>query len=497
MSSLTIQQVGKITMSVEREQIAFSHLADDLIDHICCMVEKEMENGLGFEEAFSKVITLIGPRSLKKVEEKALLLIDTKYRIMKTSMKVFALISLIAIAFGAIFKTMHWPGAGPLLALGFATLALVFYPSAIFVMKRENRIKGGNFIYLTALIGGMILIFGILFKLMHWPGAGIILLAGFVSIIGILIPSLLISKMKSVSDRKMKTTYLLGALFLMLILAGECCKFFHWPGAAIMLLVGSLSLSLIWLPLYAFYAFKESSFVKGGFIFLCIAMVFFNMYNMLLALNVSKDVLSDYVQPGVSYNTSAEAFETYNAALIQNIEQDSLADSSRVNQLQLLQNSSRDLCSFIEETKVKLIMETDLVSQAEADKVSQSHQLLINKAAFDIATLFMCGPDLDGKNGKGSELQQKIEQYRVLVSSMVSADKIEKDFIENLLSTNPPKPMDQDQTPNWVIYNFYHIPTIAVLNTLSRLKTNVLMVENTALKFIASQPTGTTNNSQN
>lgn len=485
MSSLTKQQVEKIKMGVEGEQIAFSHLADDLIDHISCMVEDEMGRGLDFETAYNKVYGQIGPKTLKGVEENTLLLIDTKYRIMKTSMKVFALIGLIGIAFGAIFKTMHWPGAGPLLALGFATLALLFYPSAIFVMKRENKIKGGNFIYLTALLGGITLMFGILFKLMHWPGASILLLAGFVSIIGILIPSLLISKMKSVSDRKMKTTYLLGAIFLMLILAGECCKFFHWPGAAIMLLVGSLSLSLIWLPLFAYYSFKNSSFVTGGFIFLCIAMVFFNLYNMLLALNVSKNVLSDYIQPGITYNTSIIAFNTYNEALIQDTRVNSNIDSTSLNKMKMIQQSSSELCDFIENIKVQFIMENDYVSIEEAKKICQSHNLLNNKAAFDLATFFMCGSQEDGKSGKGKELQHKIDQYRTLILSMVSTNKIENDFVEKLLSTKPTLLPNAEQNSDWVSYNFYHIPAIALLNTLSRLQNNILITENKALMLIA------------
>ncbi|MFH0893773.1 MAG: hypothetical protein V2A54_04995 [Bacteroidota bacterium] len=490
MSELVFSQVLQIQQDVEREQIGFSHLADDLIDHLCCMIEAEMQSGLSFEKAYEKVKKSIEPQGLKKIEEKTLLLIDKKYRIMKTTMKVFAMISLPIIAFGGLFKIMHWPGAGPMLLVGFALLGLVFYPSSIFVLKREAKIKGGDFIYITALIGGIILIFGVLFKLMHWPFAGPMLLIGFAIIIAVLIPSILISKISSAQNSKLKFVYSLGALFLILILGGLCCKFFHWPGAGPLLLVGSICLTLVWLPLYAFFTYKVSNYVKGSFIFICVALIFFNLFNMLLAMNVSKDVMNDYLQSGVTYNKGFKAFGKYNEAFVQKISADSTIKTEIKNKINEILISSEALCLSIDNIKIDLICQVDGIDKTEAAKIIENSALLRNKTNYDIPTFLLLG-DVNNENIDKTKpaylLEKNIVEFKTKLIDAVSKDPLQTEFIESILSTSLPKTVIPEEKLDWAMINFYHTPSLAVLNTLSRLQFNTRLAENSVIKFLASQ----------
>ncbi len=48
MQPLNKRQVDIIVADVERAKITLLHLADDLIDHICCEVESEMNQGKSF-----------------------------------------------------------------------------------------------------------------------------------------------------------------------------------------------------------------------------------------------------------------------------------------------------------------------------------------------------------------------------------------------------------------------------------------------------------------
>lgn len=487
MQRLTFNQVSQIQKLVESEQIGFSHLADDLIDHICCMIEDECGSGLSFDEAFQKIRLQIGDtRNIKKVEENTLLLIDKKYRIMKTTMKVFALISLIMIAFGSVFKMMHWPGAGIMFLLGFMLLALVFYPSAISVMKREYKIKGGGLIYPVALISGIALIIGILFKLQHYPGASILLLIGFFLFIFILIPAILISKTSIIQSKVLKWVNVIGAVSLVVILAGVCSKFFHWPGAAIELFVGSLMLSLIWLPLYAYYMFKESPFVKGGFIYLCIAIILFNLFNMLLALNVSRDVYKDYVQPSVTYIESTELIQQYNKTLINAMTTDSARDSAQVNKIARIHKSSSELVAFISNTKINLVALLDNIPKSDAKELSAKIYLLQNKFDSFIPTKILCGESGTGEDGTAYVIQLKIEAYRNLLLAEVKADNDETNFIMQLLSTSPVSIDENNQRASWVMYNFYNIPAIGSINALSGLEYKIVLAENSIISNLAS-----------
>ena len=489
MQGLTFNQVCQIERLVKSEQIAFSHLADDLIDHICCMIEAECESGLSFDDAFKKARLQIGDtNNIKKVEENTLLLIDKKYRNMKTTMKVFALISLIMVALASVFKVMHWPGAGVMFLLGFALLAFVFYPSAISVMRREYKIKGGGLIYPVALISGIALMIGILFKLQHYPGANILLLIGFVLFIFVLIPSLVVFKISTTESKAMRRTNIVGAASLAVILIGVCSKFFHWPGAAFELFVGSLTLSLVWLPLYTYHAFRESSFVKGGFIYLCMAVILFNLFNMLLALNISRSVYKDFVQPSITYNSGTDSFMKYNTSLITAASADSTADTAYVNSISKIHQSSKEIIAYIKTVKATLVSMLDEIPVSEAESMSDDYYLLQNKFDVVIPSKYFCGET--GNYGVGYNVQMKTESYRNLLLAAAGNDESEAEFIRQLLSTSSVS-MEESGDVSWVMYYFYNIPAIGALNTLSGLEYKVVLAENSMISHLTEDHTET------
>jgi hypothetical protein len=128
MFELTHKHLDLITADVSRADISYSHLKYDLIDHICCDLEKEMSEGLPFEKAYAMVKKRIGIRGLQQIQEDTLLLIDKKYRIMKNTMKTSGVIATILMAFGSLFKIEHWPGASIMLVLGFFFALCCFSP---------------------------------------------------------------------------------------------------------------------------------------------------------------------------------------------------------------------------------------------------------------------------------------------------------------------------------------------------------------------------------
>jgi hypothetical protein len=78
---------------------------------------------------------------------------------------------------GLLFKFMHWPGAGALLitSLGVIAIALLEYS----IHNRKSKSLTKNLIYPLL---GVVYVLGMLFKMMHWPGADIMLI---ISIIGL------------------------------------------------------------------------------------------------------------------------------------------------------------------------------------------------------------------------------------------------------------------------------------------------------------------------
>jgi len=129
MPELRLQHIDQIRGDITRQEITFSHLLEDLIDHVCCDVENEMQSGLNFSDAYQRVNQKMGPRRLKEIQEETLYLVDYKYRIMKNTMKISGVAGTIMFGFAALFKIQHWPGAGILMTLGALILVFVFLPS--------------------------------------------------------------------------------------------------------------------------------------------------------------------------------------------------------------------------------------------------------------------------------------------------------------------------------------------------------------------------------
>ena len=77
---LKLSEINLIKSDISRQRVSYSHLLDDLLDHVCCDVEHEMSSGLEFDQAYNKVKERIGFNRFKKIQEETLVLIDKNYK---------------------------------------------------------------------------------------------------------------------------------------------------------------------------------------------------------------------------------------------------------------------------------------------------------------------------------------------------------------------------------------------------------------------------------
>ena len=94
---------------------------------------------------------------------------------MKQYINISGIISIILICLGAIFKINHWPGASIMLVIGIFTLLVLFSPFALLNNFKANEKKGKAF-YFISYLTVFVVFTGALFKIMHWPGAGTLLI---------------------------------------------------------------------------------------------------------------------------------------------------------------------------------------------------------------------------------------------------------------------------------------------------------------------------------
>jgi len=90
-------------------------------------------------------------------------------------MKILRSIAIAGHLIGILFKTLHWPGANVIL-LSSGVLAIITLGALLFRKPGPLMVQ----LQLPAMLVGsvMAVVTGGLFKVMHWPGANILLLLG-------------------------------------------------------------------------------------------------------------------------------------------------------------------------------------------------------------------------------------------------------------------------------------------------------------------------------
>lgn len=174
MYCLTEQQIDRILNDIRARGVKTESLQLNLLDHICCIVERDLEPDGDFESFYQQTLKTFYKHELREIEEEAELLLTYKnYYTMKKAMIISGALSALLLTVGIFFKFMHWPGASINLVCGISMFSLVFLPLVFLLKVRENNVLRDRIIYALGTVAGMLFSMAILFKIMYWPGANI------------------------------------------------------------------------------------------------------------------------------------------------------------------------------------------------------------------------------------------------------------------------------------------------------------------------------------
>ena len=115
---------------------------------------------------------------------------------MKKILYLVGLLSTIFTFLGSFFKIMHWPGASVMIIMGAFSFAFIFIPLLIFIKFKEVSLLFDKFIYSIGITLGTILMVGFIFKLMLWPWATVLMLSSVLIFNFVYIPLYFISRFK-------------------------------------------------------------------------------------------------------------------------------------------------------------------------------------------------------------------------------------------------------------------------------------------------------------
>src|ERR1700741_49036 len=181
MYQISEQQIDFILNDICEGGVEMESLQQNLLDHICCIIENDLEANGDFESFYQTTIKTFYKDELWEIEEETLLLLIYKnYYAMKKVMIIIGSFSAAAMILGILFKFMWWPGASLFIILGISTSSLIFLP-LLFILKSRDRHQTRDKIILgLGVLAGILLSLSILFKVMHWPYAMVL---GYASVV--------------------------------------------------------------------------------------------------------------------------------------------------------------------------------------------------------------------------------------------------------------------------------------------------------------------------
>lgn len=132
---------------------------------------------------------------------------------------------------------------------------------------------------LTAIVVAVLMLAGVYFKTMHWPGANVIMISG--TFISALLFISLIVRIPSVFETVIeKVSFVIGSSTLFLAFLAFLFKMVHWPGAAKLIWLADLGILLTTI-IFLVDAFLERKPEKWS---LKILVAFFALFMLLMIL---------------------------------------------------------------------------------------------------------------------------------------------------------------------------------------------------------------------
>lgn len=175
MYCITDEQIAYILNDIRRNGVEMEDLQLNLLDHICCIMEQELKETDDFELFYKETVRRFYQTELREIETETINLLTFKnYYAMKKVMLMSGASSVTAFIIGTVFKIMHWPGASILILLAIVTFSLVFLPIIYFLKSREAVNNREKAVVALACLTGIVFSLGILFKIMHWPGTNVL-----------------------------------------------------------------------------------------------------------------------------------------------------------------------------------------------------------------------------------------------------------------------------------------------------------------------------------
>ena len=179
---LTEEQEQQIIEKVSSSKLKNRRLRDDLIDHLCCLTEINMDQGQEFENAYEKALNQTAPNGLEEIQKETIFLLNYhKIMFMKRLMYGTGYLFALTAITGVFLKLMHFPGAALLSFIGGLGFAFVFLPLLIInrYKKFAHQVMTERLRWILGVSSAMLFMLASVMKIFHLQGAALMLFISF------------------------------------------------------------------------------------------------------------------------------------------------------------------------------------------------------------------------------------------------------------------------------------------------------------------------------
>lgn len=163
-------------------------------------------------------------------------------------------------------------------------------------------------IYISGITSVNLMLFGALFKVLHLKGAAILLAFSILLFCFGFLPSALISSYKSQKERMYKWLYVVTYIVFCFDLVGALFKILHWPYAGLFLSIGLPLPFVLFLPVYLYQTRKDKNKSLLNNLGIMFGLTFLAVFSVLLTLNVSLAILDNIALNGFNNEISSKYY---------------------------------------------------------------------------------------------------------------------------------------------------------------------------------------------
>jgi serine phosphatase RsbU (regulator of sigma subunit) len=342
---------------------------------------------------------------------------------MKKVENFFGYAGVTLLFLGVILKKYHFPGGSPMLALSALFFAFFYCTTQLIGDWREKEGKFNKLYILVRFFTYFLGYLGVVFKILHWPGASVMLYPTMV-----LLPTFLVMYFIGRKKDKFSLSNIHRDIVLAVILVS----------AVFIIEIGS----------------------------------------------VSKSMLNVFVLYEQEYEKVNDAIDISTNIYVENLLQEALdSNSSELVSIEMIQERTDSMLAHIHSIRTELIRVVENVPIEMADTLSTNEIYISNLTTFSVPTYILIGDPSAPRGGKHSALylKERINRYLDIVNDELQKNGLVLATIGMGLEMKDVYNSHIGESEPWEVYKFSHIPLGGILSYLANLKNLILLTESNAI----------------